>query len=497
MSFVGKYDDLNVDTLNVHRNTCFSNSVQFSNKCSGVVIEDADILNQPGYSVILDKLIGTTIKTKSGAGCVDLVGIPLLTYPDPNCNTFLGFQAGSPNTTGMGNTVFGCKSLNSNITGQYNSVLGVESAQYLDNCDNNIIVGYQTLYSASGNTRNNTFVGTYAGYGITSGDDNVVIGNCALGCEFPPVDVINGNVAVGFLALLDVHGSIGNTAIGHSSLDSLTVPTQYNTGIGYRTMKRTTGIGSPTDDNTVVGEFALYNLRRGSKNTYIGELTGNAGLLAANNTTCLGWEAVYRITESAVGIGFTCDSGDYSVNLGFAGGFLNIPRCVGIGYFSRPNTDGIKIGAEGFGFTNEISYVTFGTSYGVGSLSVLLGGFPIGVLPMRDTAFGFRAMKRFDELDDCVAFGYQASQLTNSEKRNVTLGANANAIGVNNSVVIGQGATAGHSDTIVLGNGASTSATNQMSVNGMTITGASSGASGNFLQVRLGGVAYKIPLHNP
>jgi hypothetical protein len=93
-------------------------------------------------------------------------------------NAAFGAEALRLNTTGAGNTAIGCGALKTNTTSANNVAVGYQSLYSVTNATGtHTAVGYQALYSATDNS--NTAFGYRAGYGITSGHNNVCLGKDA------------------------------------------------------------------------------------------------------------------------------------------------------------------------------------------------------------------------------------------------------------------------------------------------------------------------------
>jgi len=93
-------------------------------------------------------------------------------------NAAFGAEALRLNTTGTGNTAIGRYALTNNTTSANNVAVGYQSLYSVTNATGtHTAVGYQALYSATDNS--NTAFGYRAGYGITSGHNNVCLGKDA------------------------------------------------------------------------------------------------------------------------------------------------------------------------------------------------------------------------------------------------------------------------------------------------------------------------------
>ena len=96
-------------------------------------------------------------------------------------NTAMGSDALYSNTFGSFNTATGAAALNSNITGFNNTATGVDALSYNETGGGNTATGFQAL---AGNTGSgNTAIGAGAGRSLTTGDNNIDIGNNGMGGE--------------------------------------------------------------------------------------------------------------------------------------------------------------------------------------------------------------------------------------------------------------------------------------------------------------------------
>jgi len=120
------------------------------------------------------------------------------------------------------------------------------------------------------------FIGNTAGYtGTTTGDKNTGIGDNTLR------DISSGHscTAVGSTALQDVTTGTQNTAMGHEAQQNVTTG-QGNASIGHNTLNSCTTGGS----NSAIGNTALGAVTTGSNNFGIGNDAGRSNS-AANITT--------------------------------------------------------------------------------------------------------------------------------------------------------------------------------------------------------------------
>jgi hypothetical protein len=95
-------------------------------------------------------------------------------------NTATGVASLQNNTTGVQNTADGAFALNGNINGTHNIALGYVSGYNL-NGSHNVTLGYAAGYNINGS--NNIALGDLAGASLTTGDDNIDIGNWGVAGE--------------------------------------------------------------------------------------------------------------------------------------------------------------------------------------------------------------------------------------------------------------------------------------------------------------------------
>ena len=105
-------------------------------------------------------------------------------------NTFAGYAAGLYNMTGSSNTYVGVFSGTESTLGHNNTYVGNRA-------------GRGSIHGGTQTPAGNTFLGSWAGYSIHQGDDNVAVGYRAL----QSVGDGSGNVALGFLAGQNETGS--------------------------------------------------------------------------------------------------------------------------------------------------------------------------------------------------------------------------------------------------------------------------------------------------
>jgi hypothetical protein len=140
----------------------------------------------------------------------------------------------------------------------------------------------------------NTAVGQSAGYAVTTGVNNTLIGGLA-GDSLSDADF---NVAVGFNALGgDTLGS-RSTAIGYGALlaqNFLTAVDNYNTAVGFNA-----GVAVTTGwQNTIVGGLAGDAMTSGDVNTFIGYQAAGDGIVTGARNTAVGGNSGLDLTSGA------------------------------------------------------------------------------------------------------------------------------------------------------------------------------------------------------
>jgi hypothetical protein len=135
----------------------------------------------------------------------------------------------------------------------------------------------------------NALIGAYAGDGLTTGERNTVVGYDALGAEVAG----NYNVAIGMQALRSQTNSSSadtrNTAVGYQAGYNLSTGTE-NTLIGSNAASGDTITGA---NNTCVGYAAGHALTSGGNNCFLGHDAGRStspsgNIAGGNNKICLG-----------------------------------------------------------------------------------------------------------------------------------------------------------------------------------------------------------------
>ncbi|PKM98268.1 MAG: hypothetical protein CVU79_03950 [Elusimicrobia bacterium HGW-Elusimicrobia-3] len=110
-------------------------------------------------------------------------------------NTFVGSQAGQFNTSGRENSFLGVNAGDRNTTGKSNSYFGYKAGDYNAVGAGNTVMGSEAAYGVFNNSfSSSTIIGYRAGYGITTGSDNIFFGWQA-GYD---VTTGTGNIVIGY-----------------------------------------------------------------------------------------------------------------------------------------------------------------------------------------------------------------------------------------------------------------------------------------------------------
>ena len=182
--------------------------------------------------------------TAEGSGALNSLSFsPNVRFDGGINNTALGYQTLFSNTTGNYNTATGSQALKSN-TSSRNTATGYQALiSNIEGADNTA-VGYQAAFSNIGNSVgggfNNTAIGSQALYSNSSGDNTAVGFQALFSHQGGPVG-IGENTAIGYLALRNTLGS-NNTAVGAAAGYNLTTGTE-NICIGNK--------GVDTDSHTI------------------------------------------------------------------------------------------------------------------------------------------------------------------------------------------------------------------------------------------------------
>ena len=217
-----------------------------------------------------------------GSGACDGLGT---NNPNMYRNTFIGRSSGSG--TWASGTI------------QYNTAIGYSTmSQALENAQHNTTLGYSSLYTlTTGN--NNTSVGSFSSNKLTTGSSNVALGykalntattassNVAIGVNamesIPAGQAVSNSIAIGYEAFKGsgstTTGANGQVAIGYQALMSITTGGE-NVALGFRS-----GNNIDTGDSHVlVGNASGTTLTNGRRCTVVGDESDVSASDALNQT---------------------------------------------------------------------------------------------------------------------------------------------------------------------------------------------------------------------
>ena len=224
-------------------------------------------------------------------------------------NVFVGWTAGSANTTGDFNTVLGAAALIAATTSDNNIAIGPNAIQSSDTEAHNLAIGRDALNVVNSGGEYNVAIGNYTLDALTSGDYNVAVGYDA------GTDLTTGerNVFIGHEAGKDCIGGGQNVAIGDAAgSGALSTAAGRNVMIGRNAGQAMTSAG----ENILIGFEAGKNLTIGGNNVVVGYTAMEDAVVERQNVAIGNYAlANHRTTSSTVN-----DTGNTAV--GYAAGDL-------------------------------------------------------------------------------------------------------------------------------------------------------------------------------
>ena len=145
-------------------------------------------------------------------------------------NTCFGYAAGTDISTGDGNTLIGYQAGDSITTGSNNIAIGQDALSTMSTQSDCVAIGKDALKVAQNGAQKNVCIGYEAGMQITTGDNNIGIGNTPLG------NLISGSDNIG----IGNNAYFGNTYNGNIMLASgtLSVTQSYQMMFGSNAQGR-------------------------------------------------------------------------------------------------------------------------------------------------------------------------------------------------------------------------------------------------------------------
>jgi trimeric autotransporter adhesin len=370
------------------------------------------------------------------AGRINSVGYTLFGYQAGNVNTsdhstFVGMWSGKVNTSGDNNIGLGYESLFSNTTGASNIAIGNMALTNNTNGQNSVAIGHSALATQSytGGTVWNAF--------------NVAVGNGALQNN-QPSSTLNGiqNTAIGHEAMNSNTTGYSNTAAGYRALFSNTTATR-NSAFGYQALYTGTNFSGQSafgyqalysnttgQNNSAFGDRALYTNRAGGYNAAFGSqalfLNDNGGY-----NSSVGYWAMKNNVSGA----YNNATGAWSLYTNSSGAGNNA-----YGYYALYNSNGSYNNAFGYQAMSNSSAGTYNNAFGAEALqSNTTGSFNV--------VMGYRALLLNTTGYSNTVLGTTAGNGNQDGVRNVFLGDSAGFLNVSGSKNIFIGYQAGLNET--------------------------------------------------
>ena len=457
-------------------------------------------------------------------------------------NTAVGFGSLTAVTTGTANVALGANSADSITTGANNVLLGFESAKSMTIGAHNVAVGREALATEDvGNTSigigsyalfsqnsdsdneqtNNISIGYSSSYYNVTGKNNTALGSFAM--QGASGDSNSDNTALGYYSLYSITTGGENVAIGSASGDAITTGSRnitigryagsaitsgsHNIAIGYASLDAVT----TTNSQIAIGDFALSALTSGLYNTAIGTNAGK--LMTANSSNTIigdnafiaadGNEDKNVVIGAGAGDSINSDQADNNVIIGkeaWRGGTGLLSASVVIGS-EAGKTPHVRNVYDSVFIGHRVAYSEFGGgcnyNVGIGTLAMSAGNLNDA---HGNVAVGWKAMEALTQSDNNVAIGreslksilagdggnialgYLSGRDVNSGTKNVYIGYQAGMQQTSGSGSINIGNLAGQIDSsspnTIIGSGAFAASNNSSSGNNV-IVGYEAGGSIN------------------
>jgi hypothetical protein len=269
---------------------------------------EAGLTNDDGINNIF---IGANAGKKNESGSANIIlGLNAgLENIDGSENLFFGNMAGNQNTLGNSNLFMGYRAGLNNLTGSFNVYLGYDAGNYGTSAKNSINLGKNAGFINQADS--NIFIGTWAGYGASTGADNILIGSgSGKGHSEGGKNIILGyktgyqsskgenNIMVGTEAGYKNWANnnifIGKKA-GYENIGSGDGAGAFNIFMGYNSgMSNVSGLS-----NILIGQNAAQANAGGSLNTIIGNNAASGPSFSGSGNVFIGYSAGSQETGSA------------------------------------------------------------------------------------------------------------------------------------------------------------------------------------------------------
>ena len=346
-------------------------------------------------------------------------------------NILIGGYIAPALSNGAGNTWLGTRVGLSALTSNNTVLIGRESG-YNNQVDNITAVG---SYAGYGNTTGikNTFLGYQAGYNTNSGSANTILGNKAGAANIGGGSITgNSNTLIGSEAGFNLSSGSRNILIGSTSTSVDTSNDAAGWSLSNGTDNIMIGVKSGSTatsaiNNVLIGSNAGGTITTAGNSVLIGKETG-AGLNTVGNSVIIG---------AGAGNGNT---GGNAVLVGYnAGAINNDPQAFAIGYSAGYNVSGVGNMFMGYNSGGMPAVDTTGdfniaigpyTGYNLtsGARNVMIGSGESTDSCGRQISTG----------TDNTLMGFKAGRVIQSGSGNTLIGSNAGAhitAGINNLVL--------------------------------------------------------------
>ena len=321
--------------------------------------------------------------------------------------------------TPQGNFVMGASAANALTTGVDNLCIGEFAGAGITDSNYNVCMGTDAgrYVDPSVNNYGNVFIGAYAGKGNTSGSNSY---QC---------------VAIGYEALGDLNGGDRNIAIGYQAGKDISTG-GYNTIIGV-----TAGETLSTSSNNVIMGYEAGELYTGGSSTILG-YQARDGSSGGTGQTIMGYRAARSATASYhTSIGYESGQGNTSgndnTNLGYRAGYANTTNgertCIGdSAALYNTGTANTAVGKDALEGTSGSSTGGYNVAVGNYTLTKLTTG-------IRNVSVGYTAGDLLTEGNHNTFVGYQAGDVVTTGDNNTCIGrdADASSATVNNEITLG------------------------------------------------------------
>ena len=245
----------------------------------------------------------------------------------------------------------------------------------------------------------------------------------------------SNNSSFGYQNLKSVTTGVGNTAFGWQAGTAITTGSR-NTAFGQGSLIKATSASS----NVAIGVSALSDLTTGTSNIALGYNAGQQ--INGTRNIAIGYETLTSASEATgnynIGVGYRAlynnNSGTYNIAIG--------ENALGA---TTTSSDNVSIGSNASRSSTGSSTISIGKDSNYNNTS----GFG-------NVIIGNKAGYYNSTGSDNILIGRKANGVSNySGSNNILIGAQTDlsTSGIENSIVIGNGAFASSSNTIVLGNG--------------------------------------------